>query len=672
MLCSTALAPSGEADLRAQFAGPLRRRVLTRPSASAPGRPAPSALYESIVAAVDALTAGTAPRAARAPAPTRLAQRRLGQPRGREGSLLRAAAADWALSPTELVANAVVLLFGGIDTTEGMIASASRATAHARSADRVRGDRAPRAASSRSRCASSPPRPWSTATPRPTPTWVAPDRRGRARPRLAHRGRPRPNGVRRPGREPTSTGPRTRAHLAFAQGPHVCVGVHLAPAGDPRSRCTARSRPPARPAPWIPTAPRRTRGSCSASPTRCTSRDRAARALAYASRPPALACAMIRAPSADAHVRRGRTARAPRSARPKRPSTRAARRPTPHGEAVPAGHTLPEYGIGMDAAYELISCELLLDGQARLNLATFVTTWMPSTAAQLMAETADKNMIDKDEYPQTARDRGALRGHPGRPLELARARAGDRLLDDRLQRGGDAGRHGAEVALARAARAGRQADRPAQPRDGRQRPGVLGEVLPLLGGRAAHGPDGGRSLPSRRRGGGRAVRREHDRGGGHPRLDLRRQLRAGQGHLPRRWTGWRTRRASTCPSTSTPPRAGSWPRSSQPELEWDFRLPRVQSINASGHNTAWSIRVSAGRCGATRRRCPGAGVQRQLPRRQHADLRAELLAARLEVIAQYYMFAALGREGYRRIMQGAQDIATLHRRARSPRSGPTG
>ena len=53
-------------------------------------------------------------------------------------------------------------------------------------------------------------------------------------------------------------------------------------------------------------------------------------------------------------------------------------------------------------SYELISSELLLDGQARLNLATFVTTWMPSLAARLMDETADKNMIDKDEYPQTA------------------------------------------------------------------------------------------------------------------------------------------------------------------------------------------------------------------------------------------------------------------------------
>jgi glutamate decarboxylase len=55
-----------------------------------------------------------------------------------------------------------------------------------------------------------------------------------------------------------------------------------------------------------------------------------------------------------------------------------------------------------DVAYQLIHDELLLDGSARLNLATFVTTWMEPQARQLMAESVDKNMIDKDEYPQTA------------------------------------------------------------------------------------------------------------------------------------------------------------------------------------------------------------------------------------------------------------------------------
>ncbi len=63
---------------------------------------------------------------------------------------------------------------------------------------------------------------------------------------------------------------------------------------------------------------------------------------------------------------------------------------------------LPTNGLGGEIAYDLISNELLLDGSARLNLATFVTTWMPSHGAKLMADTADKNMIDKDEYPQTA------------------------------------------------------------------------------------------------------------------------------------------------------------------------------------------------------------------------------------------------------------------------------
>src|SRR5471030_2954407 len=68
---------------------------------------------------------------------------------------------------------------------------------------------------------------------------------------------------------------------------------------------------------------------------------------------------------------------------------------------MPIGH-LADTGMGGDLAYEMLSSELLLDGSARLNLATFVTTWMPSQADRLMAQTVEKNMIDKDEYPQTA------------------------------------------------------------------------------------------------------------------------------------------------------------------------------------------------------------------------------------------------------------------------------
>jgi glutamate decarboxylase len=63
---------------------------------------------------------------------------------------------------------------------------------------------------------------------------------------------------------------------------------------------------------------------------------------------------------------------------------------------------LPRDELSPDVAYQIIHDELMLDGNARLNVATFVTTWMEPQAEKLMAECVDKNMIDKDEYPQTA------------------------------------------------------------------------------------------------------------------------------------------------------------------------------------------------------------------------------------------------------------------------------
>ena len=63
---------------------------------------------------------------------------------------------------------------------------------------------------------------------------------------------------------------------------------------------------------------------------------------------------------------------------------------------LPDGPSLPE------TAYQIVHDEAMLDGNSRLNLATFVTTWMDDEAKKLYAEAADKNMIDKDEYPATA------------------------------------------------------------------------------------------------------------------------------------------------------------------------------------------------------------------------------------------------------------------------------
>ena len=64
--------------------------------------------------------------------------------------------------------------------------------------------------------------------------------------------------------------------------------------------------------------------------------------------------------------------------------------------------SLPPRGLPGDAAYQLVHDEAMLDGNARLNLATFVTTWMDEYADKVYALSYDKNMIDKDEYPSTA------------------------------------------------------------------------------------------------------------------------------------------------------------------------------------------------------------------------------------------------------------------------------
>ncbi len=71
------------------------------------------------------------------------------------------------------------------------------------------------------------------------------------------------------------------------------------------------------------------------------------------------------------------------------------------GRPVPR-HSLPPLPMLPDTALQVVRDELMLDGNARLNLATFVTTWMEPQAERLMTECLAKNMIDKDEYPMTA------------------------------------------------------------------------------------------------------------------------------------------------------------------------------------------------------------------------------------------------------------------------------
>jgi glutamate decarboxylase len=96
----------------------------------------------------------------------------------------------------------------------------------------------------------------------------------------------------------------------------------------------------------------------------------------------------------------------------------------------------------------------------------------------------------------------------------------------------------------------------------------------------------------------------------------------------------------------------------QPEIEWDFRIPRVQSINASGHKYGLVY--------------PGVGWaiwrdKAALPKELIFDV--NYLGGHMptfslnfsrpgsEVIAQYLMFVGLGHAGYRRVIENTQEVA---------------
>ncbi|KDN53133.1 glutamate decarboxylase [Tilletiaria anomala UBC 951] len=64
-------------------------------------------------------------------------------------------------------------------------------------------------------------------------------------------------------------------------------------------------------------------------------------------------------------------------------------------------YSFPSIGISDDAAYQLISSELALDGRPTLNLASFVHTYMNSAATKLIMENISVNLADQDEYPAT-------------------------------------------------------------------------------------------------------------------------------------------------------------------------------------------------------------------------------------------------------------------------------
>ena len=226
------LAPRGECELLGEFAGPLAAGVLTRALGLGEG-PADAAVvrgfYQEIVSAVTALTAGRPLPPAGTDAYSSLSRRLRGTLRAGEDSLLSVAAERGRLDETELIANAAVLLFGGIETTEGMIANAvlhvlERPDVQARLCERP--ELVDRALDESLRL-----EPAASVVDRYATRDVclggAEIQAGElVRVSLAGAGRD-PAVFADPDRFDLDR-PRAHPHLAFAQGPHVCIGVHLA------------------------------------------------------------------------------------------------------------------------------------------------------------------------------------------------------------------------------------------------------------------------------------------------------------------------------------------------------------------------------------------------------------------------------------------------------------
>jgi glutamate decarboxylase len=336
--------------------------------------------------------------------------------------------------------------------------------------------------------------------------------------------------------------------------------------------------------------------------------------------------------------------------------------------AVPQ-HALPEHPMLPDTALQVVRDELLLDGNARLNLATFVTTWMEPQAQRLMTECLDKNMIDKDEYPQTA---------------MLEARCVSILADlwhapDAADATGTSTTGSSEACMLagmallwrwresrRAAKAA--ADRPnlvmganvqvcwekfcrywqVEPRLVPMAPGRYHLTGPEAAARCDENTIGVVAiLGSTMDGSYEPVGEINDH------LD---QLAASGGpDVPMHVDG-----AS----------GGFVAPFLHPDLAWDFRVPRVASINASGHKYGLVY--------------PGVGW---VVWRKAADLPEDLIfkvnylggqmptfalnfsRPGAQVAAQYYNFLRLGRTGYQRVQQACQDVA-VHMSGRIARMGP--
>ncbi|WP_181775138.1 glutamate decarboxylase [Amycolatopsis pittospori] len=315
--------------------------------------------------------------------------------------------------------------------------------------------------------------------------------------------------------------------------------------------------------------------------------------------------------------------------------------------------SLAEDPLPPDTALQLVRDELMLDGNARLNLATFVTTWMEPQARELMAECVDKNMIDKDEYPQTAElERRCVNiladlWHAPDPAEImgcsttgsseACMLAG-MALKRRWSKLGRTGKPnlvmGANVQVCWEKFCEYWEVEP--------------RLVPMYGDRFHLTADEAIARCDENTIGVVAILGSTFDGSYEPVAEIAAAL-----------DGLRERSGWDIPVHVDGASGAMIAPFLDPDLVWDFRLPRVASINTSGHKYGLVY--------------PGVGW---VVWRDKAALPEELVfnvnylggdmptfalnfsRPGAEVAAQYYTFVRLGREGFRAVQQASRDVAT--------------
>jgi glutamate decarboxylase len=321
-------------------------------------------------------------------------------------------------------------------------------------------------------------------------------------------------------------------------------------------------------------------------------------------------------------------------------------------------HELPEGEMSPDLAYQIVHDELMLDGNARMNVATFVSTWMEPQAEKLMVECFDKNMIDKDEYPQTAElesrcvailsnlwhapDAQEATGCSTTGSSEAAMLGGLALKRRWQKRQADAGKSGEKPNLVMGINVQVCWEKFANYWDLEMR------LVPMEGDRYNLSAEEAVKLCDENTIGVVAILGSTFDGSYEPVSEICAALDAFEGEtgidVPVHVDG--ASGAMIAPFL-------------EPDLEWDFRLPRVASINTSGHKYGLVY--------------PGVGW---IVWRDADSLPDDLIfwvnylgdnmptfalnfsRPGAQVVAQYYNFLRLGFDGYRRVQGYARDVAT--------------